>query len=172
MPRCKTTLSDHQDLVLENAAETCTLNNVKCNMIHLAWGNLSTELLQLGQPECCPDLILGSDCFYDSKAFDDLLFTVAYFLAKNPEAVFITSYQERNADRSIWHLLLKWGMDICEVDLPTVPESEDSSEDDPDAYLSVHLLIIWSIAELCMPIISSVGRGWCDRASLHRKHSC
>jgi len=135
---CPTTISDNQTLVLENAAQTCSLNAVECDVMCLPWGEASDALLALSQPERCPSLLLGSDCFYDSKEFDDLLFTVSYFFSKNPRTIFVTTYQERNVDRSIWHLLRKWGMDIMEV--PLLQGDALFSEEELD---SVHLLVIW-----------------------------
>lgn len=41
------------------------------------------------------DFILGSDVFYSSEDLDSIIFTVAVFMHKNPNAIFYTSYQER-----------------------------------------------------------------------------
>ena len=94
--------------------------------------------------------------------FDGVLFTVAYFFAKNPNCEFVTTYQvfspwqktapamlpnpdnpcqERNVDRSLWHLALKWGMEVEEIPRPPPPTSSDQ-EVTLARETSVHLLLI------------------------------
>ena len=60
------TLSDacHLTHCLDNCQRSCQANDLTgVKVIGLTWGQFSPEVLQLGQM----DVILGSDCFYDTK---------------------------------------------------------------------------------------------------------
>jgi len=71
------------------------------------WGDFSTEFLRL-EPI---DVILGADCFFDNSAvFDDIFASVVYLFRKNPDAVFLTTYQVRSTNRNIAYLLEKWDL--------------------------------------------------------------
>lgn len=122
--RCgaKVILSDLTEapLCLENCRRSCQANGVQDMVIlGLTWGDLSPDLILL--PKL--DLILGSDVFYDPEGqhmssrclfstgfwcpclyvnsnhpvsdFEDVFFSVAFLLRKNPKAQFWTTYQER-----------------------------------------------------------------------------
>ena len=61
-------LSDREDnpQLLQNLRSTCTINGLgedEVDILALSWGIFSPALLQLETP----DLILASDCFYNSK---------------------------------------------------------------------------------------------------------
>ena len=66
------TLTDREDnpILLEYLHQTCALNGVEENVsiVGLTWGVFSPVLLNLG-PQ---DIILASDCFYDSKGREDV----------------------------------------------------------------------------------------------------
>ncbi|KAG0233112.1 Methyltransferase-like protein 23 [Actinomortierella wolfii] len=63
------------------------------------------------------DFLIGSDTFYHPPDFEPLLATVSYVIHRhNPECVFITTYQDRSAKRSIAHLLDKWGLEAQIID--------------------------------------------------------
>lgn len=120
--RCgaKVILSDHAEApsCLENCRRSCQANGVQdVVVLGLTWGDLSPDVILL--PKL--DLILGSDVFYDPEGqsetrrmsclvscadvnaenrcpvsdFEDVFFTVACLLRKNPKAQFWTTYQER-----------------------------------------------------------------------------
>ena len=142
---CDTTLTDVPPLVLHNARASAALNNIACRVVALKWGEFNEGLFDLATQDKPPDILLGSDCFYDSKAFDDLLFTISYFFDQNPACVFVTTYQERNVDRSLWHLTLKWGISLKEILAPDVDlETPAEGMLDPEAVgeSSVHLLVL------------------------------
>ncbi|ODM94688.1 Methyltransferase-like protein 23 [Orchesella cincta] len=118
------TLSDSAKLphCLDQCERTARVNGVgdKVKVIGLTWGLFLNTLTQLkGQV----DLLLGSDCFYDPSVFEDLISTVAYILEHNPQAKFLTTYQERSADWSIEHLLKKWGLNCKHVPLNDLSNS-------------------------------------------------
>eukprot|EP00741_Cyanophora_paradoxa_P003399 tig00000704_g3302.t1 len=83
--------------------------------------------------EPAPDLLLGADVFYDPKDFDDVLASVRFFLERSPRAPFLTTYHERSADRTIGHLLQKWGLAGREVPV------ESFLEEPPPGSTSVRL---------------------------------
>ncbi len=56
------------------------------------------------------DWILGADLFYDPPLFEPLISVLYCLFALNPNARFLTVYQERSSKRSLSHLLMKWGM--------------------------------------------------------------
>ncbi|KAL1131166.1 hypothetical protein AAG570_012403 [Ranatra chinensis] len=94
---------------LEHVRHCCDANGLspsQVRVVGLSWGLFLTTTFNLG----CIDLIIGSDCFYDPSVFEDIIVTVAFLLDYNPEARFLTVYQERSADWSIEHLLDKWGL--------------------------------------------------------------
>eukprot|EP00249_Psilotum_nudum_P014854 c25032_g1_i1 orf=109-561(+) len=86
------TLTDHCDRleVLQNMRKICEKNHVNCKIQGLTWGEWDPTSLNLN-----PEMVLGADTLYSSKDFDDLFSTVSYFLRKNLDGVFITTYQSR-----------------------------------------------------------------------------
>ncbi|XP_052070576.1 histone-arginine methyltransferase METTL23-like [Mytilus californianus] len=111
-------LSDSSDYpqCLENCAATCDSNNLSnITVIGIKWGQFTPELLNL-QPV---DIILGSDCFFETKDFEDIIVTVAFIMEKRPSTEFWCTYQERSSSRSIEYLLLKWGLECTEIGLET-----------------------------------------------------
>ena len=85
------TLSDHEGnpQLLENLRHTCTINGVSgVEVMAISWGVFSPTLLQL-EPQ---DVILASDCFYDSKGKGYLLFTPTGSLV--PSWLFIFCWKE------------------------------------------------------------------------------
>ena len=110
------TLSDasNSPKCVDNCRQTCTDNNLdNVKVIGVTWGQFSPDLVQIGPL----DIILGSDCFYDSKDFEDIIVTVAYLLDKNNDCQFWTTYQERSSDRTILPLLERWNLHSTVVPL-------------------------------------------------------
>ncbi|XP_061175322.1 histone-arginine methyltransferase METTL23-like [Saccostrea echinata] len=110
------TLSDSEDIphCLENCRKSCQANGLQnIPVIGLTWGKFNNALLDLSPV----DIILGSDCFYDSKDFENIIVTVSYLIKKNINAEFWCTYQERSSNRTIDVLLLKWGLECESVSL-------------------------------------------------------
>ena len=110
-------LSDASNLgnCLDNCYQSCLANNVQneVKVIGLTWGQFDPGLITL-----CPiDIILGSDCFYDSKDFEDILMTVSFLMDRNPKCEFWTTYQDRSSDRTIEQLLNKWNLSCKQIPL-------------------------------------------------------
>ncbi|XP_066560901.1 histone-arginine methyltransferase METTL23 isoform X2 [Amia ocellicauda] len=87
-------LSDSAELpkCLENCQRSCEVNGLSSiPVLGLTWGRISPNMLLL------PTLhfILGSDVFYEPEDFEDILVTISFFLRKNPQVQFWTTYQER-----------------------------------------------------------------------------
>lgn len=71
---------------------TVSMNKLEsiCTVQSLDWGSTC-----MGGTVEEMDVILGADLFYSSEHFDSILQTMAELLSRNPNAVFITAYQER-----------------------------------------------------------------------------
>jgi len=70
----KVTLSDSEDLplCLEQAKQSCAANDIdNMEVIGITWGIYNPTILNLSPV----DIILGSDCFYDTKG-DTTLFSL------------------------------------------------------------------------------------------------
>lgn len=119
----KVILSDNADTprCLENGRRSCEANGLShVEVLGLTWGEVSPELVLL--PKL--DIILGSDVFYEPQDFEDVIFTVAFLLRKNPTAQFWTTYQVRSADWSIEALLHRWKLKCVEVRLDSFDADE------------------------------------------------
>ncbi|VDH94176.1 Hypothetical predicted protein [Mytilus galloprovincialis] len=96
--KCEATviLSDSSEYpqCLANCAASCEANNLSnITIVGIKWGQFTPELLNL-QPV---DIILGSDCFFDTKDFEDIIVTVAFIMKKRPSTEFWCTYQERRS---------------------------------------------------------------------------
>ncbi|ESO84936.1 hypothetical protein LOTGIDRAFT_168192 [Lottia gigantea] len=75
----------------QNCRRTCLDNNIKdIPVIGLTWGEFNPSLLELGNI----DIILASDCFYETKDFEEVIVTVSFILKRNPLCEFWCTYQE------------------------------------------------------------------------------
>ncbi|GFR67883.1 methyltransferase-like protein 23 [Elysia marginata] len=133
------TLSDHiaSPRCLDrcrHSAETNSLPDVR--VVGITWGRISQELCDL-KPI---DIILASDCFYDTKDFEDVLMTMAFLLENNPSAEIWVSYQERSSERSIKYLLDKWDLSAEELDFPNMDQLDSSYEN-----YKAHVIELFSI---------------------------
>ncbi|XP_064406396.1 histone-arginine methyltransferase METTL23-like isoform X1 [Halichondria panicea] len=123
---------------------SCDLNGIEgMEITEVTWGLFSPTLLTL-PPQ---DVIIASDCFYDSKDFEDVLATVSFLMDKNPSCKFWTTYQERSSNRTLVHLLERWGLEAAVITVDTnspkdrvvvegLSESRSSTE---------HTLHLWEI---------------------------
>ncbi|KAG1676028.1 Methyltransferase-like protein 23 [Nymphon striatum] len=121
------TLTDSEFLqhCLENCKRSCQINaidvDVDIEIKGLTWGTFTPDLAKfLGNVE----IILGSDCFYEPKEFEEVIATVAYLIKNNPQAEFWCSYQLRSTDWSIEQLLKKWN--LCAEIVPLSSFEADS----------------------------------------------
>ncbi len=100
---------------VQSLKRSCELNDLSTSQVQvigLTWGLFTSTIFKL-KPL---DLIIGSDCFYEPAVFEDIIATVAFLIERNPQAEFLTTYQERSSDWSIEHLLDKWNLccsNIC-----------------------------------------------------------
>uniref|UniRef100_T1J6Y2 Methyltransferase-like protein 23 n=1 Tax=Strigamia maritima TaxID=126957 RepID=T1J6Y2_STRMM len=110
------TLSDTttQPNSLKICQKSCEVNDlIDVNIIGINWGIINNRTHALTDL----DFILGSDCFYDPKDFEDILFTVAHILSRNPNCKFLSTYQVRSSDWTIEDLLTKWKLDYTNISL-------------------------------------------------------
>ena len=107
-------------------------------------------------PPCGYDVILASDCFYDTHNFEDVVVTIATLLQMHPNVTrddvkvarelkrdsdsdaspslkppeLWMTYQERSSGRSIRHFLAKYGLYcVREISWRHFVESESSEEE-------------------------------------------
>ncbi|KAK7507160.1 hypothetical protein BaRGS_00001095 [Batillaria attramentaria] len=126
---------------LENCQKSCKANNLTgVDVIPLTWGIVSPPLLQLPPVH----IILGSDCFYDTKDFEDVLVTVAFLMNRNVVCEFWCTYQKRSATRSIEFYLSKWSLQAKEIPVSSFCDEDFSLRMDCPGIDSVHLFIITS----------------------------
>ncbi|XP_005100169.1 methyltransferase-like protein 23 [Aplysia californica] len=95
-----------------SSAEANGLSDV--SVMGITWGFISPDLMDL--PSL--DLILASDCFYDTKDFEDVVMTLSCLLHQNPHAEVWCAYQVRSPSKTIELLLSKWKLRGEQVPLP------------------------------------------------------
>lgn len=112
----RVTLSDSSPLGLKHCQRNVEANGLTANevpVVGISWGLFNPALFQLGPI----DIILGSDCFYDPKDFENIIVTVSYLLHQNPHGRFWCTYQIRSADYSMEGLLKQWNLVCVQVPL-------------------------------------------------------
>ncbi|KAL4230206.1 Methyltransferase-like protein 23 [Mactra antiquata] len=103
---------------LQTSKKSCEANDVKDIKLHgLTWGQINETMIKLDIDKI--DVIISSDCFYDTKDFDDIIFTVAFLIEKYKATEFVFTYQERSSSRCIEHLLDRWNFTGVQVPLST-----------------------------------------------------
>lgn len=93
-----------------------TIPTANTNKISIL-GMLGNDFYDLGNDL---DLVIGSDCLYDTTVFEEVISSVAFLLDQNPKATFICSYQLRSSDWSIENLLKKWNLACRNIDLDSI----------------------------------------------------
>ncbi|CAH9098515.1 unnamed protein product [Cuscuta epithymum] len=91
--------------VLANMRRQCDLNDLKCKILGLTWGQWDSNVFDIH-----PNIILGADVLYDANAFDDLFASVTFLLENSPSSVFMTTYHNRSGHHLIEFLMVKWGL--------------------------------------------------------------
>lgn len=98
----------------ETCLKSCRANGLQGIPVHgITWGRFGKQIFRL--PKL--DIILASDCFYDTKDFEDIIATVSFMLERNKGAQFIFTYQERSSARTIEHLLERWNLSARQIPL-------------------------------------------------------
>ena len=92
------------------AARTIQLNDLisseNVKFLNYNWGSISPLLHDVGSI----DLIIASDCFYESYQFELLIKTVAYLIKLNKDASFVFSYPLRDALKSLRWILKEYNL--------------------------------------------------------------
>ncbi|KAK3728599.1 hypothetical protein QZH41_011682 [Actinostola sp. cb2023] len=121
---CNVILTDKEEYpeCLANCLKSCHANQLfSVQVAGITWGQFSPNFFSL--PDA--DIILGSDCFYDPKDFDDILATASFLINKTPSARFLTTYQERSSNWSIQSLLSKWDLQCVHIPLKSFDAAGD-----------------------------------------------
>lgn len=103
--------------LLQLIQRTIQLNDCspRCFVLPLDWRCSDTLPIELCSESI--DVILGADVFYCDDDFSMLFRLVHRLFMCNPQAIFITSYQVRQAKRVIWPWLQKY--DLVAEEVPT-----------------------------------------------------
>ncbi|RZF46702.1 hypothetical protein LSTR_LSTR002565 [Laodelphax striatellus] len=126
---------------LQHVKRCCEVNGLQSNQVRvigLTWGLFLANTFSLGPI----DLIIGSDCFYEPSVFEDIIVTVTFLLENNPQARFLSAYQERSADWSIEHLLHKWNLRCEHIPLNSLGASSGIDINELMQDHTIHLLEI------------------------------
>ncbi|PVD39204.1 hypothetical protein C0Q70_01832 [Pomacea canaliculata] len=136
---------------LENCHRSCRANGlIDVEITPITWGLITPNFLSLPQIH----FIFGSDCFYDTKDFEDVLVTVSFLLHQNPLAEFWCTYQERSASRSIKFYLQKWGLQAEFVPTDTFFTKEQTN--DAPGLDSVHMILITLLTDSQVQMSSAI----------------
>nr|CAB3263771.1 methyltransferase-like protein 23 [Phallusia mammillata] len=120
-----------------------TSKNCPIHLMGLTWGQVSPHFVKLLQKKntkdhhAFPNVILGSDCFYDETLFEDVISTIYYLLKSSADfeqqssfkPVFLCTYQTRSADWSISALLHKWKLEYEDIPLSDFAADESDIAD-------------------------------------------
>eukprot|EP01091_Cochliopodium_minus_P019139 TRINITY_DN7950_c0_g1_i2.p1 TRINITY_DN7950_c0_g1~~TRINITY_DN7950_c0_g1_i2.p1 ORF type:complete len:190 (-),score=24.62 TRINITY_DN7950_c0_g1_i2:49-618(-) len=125
----KVIATDHKDdLILNNIKNNLSLNKTgKNKVIDLEWGTFSNywvSFVKKAKLKPKKTVLIGSDCFYDSSLYENLLCTVYFLLSKGNIDKFVTSYQVRS-EKSISFLLQRWGLSAKVIPLNSFLSEEE-----------------------------------------------
>ncbi|KAF0990463.1 hypothetical protein HZS_6932 [Henneguya salminicola] len=83
------TVSERDNNSLAKSIDSIILNNLS--------GSINKTILNWGIINDVPsfDIIISSDCFYDKKDFEEIICTIYYFMERNPDLIFFTTYEVR-----------------------------------------------------------------------------
>ena len=134
--------SSHLPNCVENSRKSCEANGLTDVHVHsISWGRFDSDLLELPRL----DIILASDCFYDTKDFEDIIVTISYLLEQNKSAICLCSYQERSSARSIEYLLDKWHLQTTTIPLSSFDGNKSCLADsDLPGDHTIHCFKIWN----------------------------
>ncbi|KAK8803723.1 hypothetical protein WA158_001417 [Blastocystis sp. Blastoise] len=100
---------DNPETLLKTCEMNCIINNIyeSCSIFSLNWGHFASNMCQIP----ALDWIIGSDIFYDSKLFDDLLCTLSYYFSVFPKLQTLFVIQERVSLYCLKKHIKKWNFD-------------------------------------------------------------
>jgi predicted nicotinamide N-methyase len=128
-------LSDAYDMIISNLQYQMQLNALECKVVKLKWGELVSGKF---------DYIIGSDVFYDTSLFEDVIATVYSCLLSSPDCLFITAYQERSSKHSLDPILSRWNLK-GELIADSLDFSFDSFEPNPSEMAGIDSIFIYKI---------------------------
>mmetsp|Transcript_5456 Transcript_5456/g.8677 ORF Transcript_5456/g.8677 Transcript_5456/m.8677 type:complete len:264 (+) Transcript_5456:178-969(+) len=126
------TLTDRENAleVFKNIRHNFRANQVECETMELEWGLFTEEAHRLRARGV--DLVVGADCLYESKDFDNFFATAVYLLSLRgrpgpppsptqsirsiPSIILV--FQERGAGYSLAKTCRKWGLECSKLSVP------------------------------------------------------
>ena len=115
-------LNDVTDFI-DHFVDEGTRKDSSVHLLPLTWGDVSRDLIDL-QAKLQPEIILGSDCFYEPLLFEDIVSSVYFLLTSFSKASgnqstgkFYCTYQTRNLDWTLAPLLKKWNLKCLHIPL-------------------------------------------------------
>jgi predicted nicotinamide N-methyase len=124
-------LTDRSDAteVLANCERCVDINGLQeqCTVMPLNWGEFSAATIA---DSLRPDVLLGADVFFHPPDFESIIATACFFMRRNPDCVFVTTYQQRDASATIKLLLRDWGMVARVVPMRSFLRLDDEEEED------------------------------------------
>lgn len=109
------------ETILKNMDREIELNDLSgnCQSVGLTWGRFNKSSISLK-----PDIVIGADVFYDENDFEDILCNVQFYLNRGASA-FYTVIHNRGYSRPLGSLLLKWQMNVKEIDCEHIIMNSD-----------------------------------------------
>ncbi|EUB62295.1 hypothetical protein EGR_02748 [Echinococcus granulosus] len=101
--------TDRDDSVIEeNIRKNCALNNIPdCDFVSCDWNDVPILAL-----ERSVDLIIASDCLFESSVFKPFTETLSLLLHKNSNALAYIAYENRGSNADLMSIFEKAGLSL------------------------------------------------------------
>lgn len=119
--KCIITDRAEEEKVITNIKNNITDNELDkvCFAFPVNWGhNIVEDLVEVTKEAHKIDYLIGSDVFYTTEAFDEILLTYVALLKTNPSMVFYTTYQQRSVNRSLLPYLDQFNLQATLIPIP------------------------------------------------------
>lgn len=119
--KCIITDRAEEEKVILNIKRNITENLLDsvCSAYAINWGYNIVENLEEKMKEACDiDYLIGSDVFYTTESFDEILLTYMALLKVNPSLIFYTTYQQRSVNRSLLPYLDQYNLQAILIPIP------------------------------------------------------
>ncbi len=119
--KCIITDRADEEKVITNIKKNISDNELDkvCAAFPVNWGhNIVEDLAKITEETHVIDYLIGSDVFYTTEAFDEILLTYAALLKTNPSMIFYTTYQQRSVNRSIVPYLDQFNLQATLIPIP------------------------------------------------------
>ena len=119
--KCIITDRAEEEKVITNIKKNITYNELDnvCSAVPVNWGhNITEDLAEVTKNVYLIDYLIGSDVFYTTEAFDEILLTYVALLKTNPSMIFYTTYQQRSVNRSLLPYLDQFNLQATLIPIP------------------------------------------------------